>query len=92
MIESFDKDLELAIDRKIVEKQHKLMVDSLKSNGVGVSLDKEINNILVDYFTGAIDMTELGNRYEKSINKDIENTFKKIYNKLPAEDGFKNRV
>jgi hypothetical protein len=91
MIESFDKDLELAIDRKIVEKQHKMIVDSLKRNGVGVKLNEEINSIVADYFTGVIDMIEVGNRYEKAVNKDIENTFKEIYNKLPAEDGFKNR-
>ena len=62
----------------MIEKQHKLMVDSLKRKGIGVSLSKEINSIAADYLTGAIDMIEVGNRYEKSINKNIENTFKEI--------------
>lgn len=71
MIESFDKDLELAIDKKMVEKQHKLVVDSLKRSGVGVSLGREINNIATDYMTGLIDMVEVGNRYEKVTNDKI---------------------
>lgn len=85
MIESFDKDLEFVIDRKTVEKQHKLLVDSLKKEvGVKISLDEEINNIVADYFTGVIDMIEVGNRYEKAVNKSIKNTFKETYNKLSA--------
>ena len=78
MIESFDKDLELAIDRKMVEKQYKLIVDSLKRKGIGVSLGEEVNKIAADYLTGVIDMIEVGNRYEEAANKSIENAFKEI--------------
>ena len=65
MIESFDKNYELAIDKKMVEKQHKLVADSLKRSGIEVSLGEEVNKIAADYMTGVIDMVEVGNRYEK---------------------------
>lgn len=71
MIESFDKNYELAIDKKMVEKQHKLVADSLKRSGIEVSLGEEVNKIAADYMTGVIDMVEVGNRYEKVSNDRI---------------------
>ena len=82
MIESFDKDYELAIDKKIVEKQAKLVADSLKRSGVEVSLGKEVNKIAADYMTGTIDMIEVGNRYEKVTNDRIAEAFKTISKRI----------
>ena len=89
MIESFDRDLELAIDKKMVEKQHKLVVDSLKRSGVEVKLKPHINEITNDYLQGVIDMIEVSNRFDKMITQEIAEACIKIGNlgyRLSDED------
>ena len=84
MIESFDndKDYELAIDKKLFEKQAKLAADSLKRSGIEVSLGEEVNKIAADYMTGLIDMIEVGNRYEKVVDNSIGKALRTIYNRI----------
>ena len=80
MMESFDKELELVIDRKMVEKQYKLVVDSLKRNGVEVTLKSHINEITNDYLQGVIDMIEASNRFDKIITQEVADACIKIGN------------
>ena len=82
MIESFDKNYELAIDEKMFEKQAKLAVDSLKRSGIEVSLGEEVNKIAADYMTGLIDMVTVGNRYEKVTNDRVAAAFKTISKRI----------
>ena len=82
MIESFDKDYELAIDKKMFEKQAKLTADSLKRSGTEVSLGEEVNKIAADYMTGLIDMVTVGNRYEKVTSDRVAAAFKTIMKRI----------
>ena len=82
MIESFDKDYELAIDKKMFEKQAKLTADSLKRSGTEVSLEEEVNKIAADYMTGLIDMVTVGNRYEKVTSDRVAAAFKTVMKRI----------
>ena len=85
MVEGFDKDYELAIDKKLFEKQAKLTADSLKRSGIEVSLGEEVNKIAADYMTGLTDMVTVGNRYEKVTNDKVAAAFKTIMKRIKEE-------
>lgn len=80
MIESFDKDLELAIDRKIVEKQHRLVVDSLRE-GIGVKLEDEAELSAREYLQDLVGRLEL---LETKCYNPVAtgNALKKMFDKL----------
>ena len=82
MIEGFDKDYELAIDKELALKQYKMVMDSLKRSGVGLKLQPVIEEISCDDLERVIDMIKVGNKYEKISSDKVAAAFKTIMKRM----------